>query len=110
MSSAPQHLAQRLRDRRAELVLRKHQVERTLSHREEPVVADFDDGAIQLENDEVLGQIAQTIDTELAAIDKAMERSAQGLLGICEKCEQPISPARLAAVPYAITCSTCESE
>jgi DnaK suppressor protein len=109
MSSA-QPLAQRLRDRRAELVRRKQRVERDLSHREEPVVADFDDGAIQQENDEVLGTIAATIDAELAAIDKAMARSAQGLLGICEKCQQPISSERLAVVPYAVTCSTCEAE
>jgi RNA polymerase-binding transcription factor DksA len=109
MSSAP-HLIQRLKDRRAELIQRRQRVERAVSHREEPVVADFDDGAIQLENDEVLGTLAETIDAELAAIDKALEHAAQGLLGICEKCEQPISIARLAAVPYAVTCATCESE
>jgi len=109
MSSA-QQLTQRLRDRRTELVTRKARVERALSHREEPVVADFDDGAIQRENDEVLGTIAETIDKELAAIDKALNRGAKGLLGICEQCEQPISNERLDAVPYAVTCSTCEAE
>jgi RNA polymerase-binding transcription factor DksA len=109
MSSAL-HLTQRLKDRRAELIQRRQRVERAVSHREEPVVADFDDGAIQRENDEVLGTLAEAIDAELAAIDKALEHAAKGLQGICEKCEQPISSARLAAVPYAVTCSTCESE
>jgi DnaK suppressor protein len=108
--SSEQNVVTRLRDRRVELISRNERVERDLSHREEPVVADFDDGAIQRENDEVLGTIGVTIDAEIAAIDKALERSAKGLYGICEKCEQPISSARLAAVPYAVTCATCESE
>lgn len=101
---------QRLNDRRAELISRKERVQRDLSHREEPVVADFDDGAIQQENDEVLSTLGETIEAELVAIDKALARSAMGLYGVCEKCEQPISSARLAAVPYAVTCATCESE
>ena len=105
-----QDLVQRLKHRRAELIGRKERVARDLSHREEPVVADFDDGAIQRENDEVLGTLGETIEAEIAAIDKALARAAKGLLGVCEKCEQPISNARLEAVPYAITCATCESE
>lgn len=87
-------LAQQLRDRRMELLTRKARVSRALA--QEPVVVDFSD------------TIAQTIDTELTAIDKALARSAQGLLGICEKCGQPISSERQDAVPYAVTCSTCE--
>lgn len=105
-----QDLVHRLKHRRAELIDRKERVARDLSHREEPVVADFDDGAIQRENDEVLGSLGERIEAEIAAIDKALARAAKGLYGVCAKCEQPISNARLEAVPYAITCATCENE
>lgn len=105
-----QDLLHQLKHRRAELIERKERVVKDLSHREEPVVADFDDGAIQQENDEVLGTLVETIDAEIAAIDRSLARAANGLLGVCQKCEQPISAARLEAVPYAITCAACENE
>ena len=104
------HLPQRLNARRADLIGRKQRIERDRSHRDEPVVADFDDAAIQQENDEVLDGLGGTIDAEIAAIDKALARSSKGLLGICEKCGQSISGQRLAVVPYAVTCATCEGE
>lgn len=104
------NLLQQLSARRADLLSRKQRVARDLSHREESVVADFADAAIQQENDEVLDSIGGTIDAEIAAIDKALARSSKGLLGVCEKCGQSIPSERLMAVPYAVTCATCASE
>jgi DnaK suppressor protein len=44
---------------------------------------------------------------QLARIDAAMRRLAQGSYGICESCGQPIGAARLTARPAATTCIGC---
>ena len=42
-------------------------------------------------------------------IDEALRRIDDGDFGICSKCEKPISPARLEAVPHARMCIECKS-
>lgn len=44
---------------------------------------------------------------QLAQIDAAMRRLAEGSYGRCERCGQPIAVARLAARPTASTCIAC---
>jgi DnaK suppressor protein len=51
----------------------------------------------------LLGQARE----QLAAIDAALGRLADGSYGICERCEQPIGEERLAARPVAVTCVRC---
>lgn len=46
---------------------------------------------------------------ELAAIDAALERLAQGLYGQCSDCGVAIAPARLSAYPRALRCVDCQS-
>lgn len=41
-------------------------------------------------------------------IDEALERIAKGKYGICVHCGHPIESARLAAVPWARHCLTCQ--
>ena len=48
---------QRLRSRRAELLVRRRRVDNDLERRNEPLVADFGDQAIQRQNDETLEEI-----------------------------------------------------
>jgi DnaK suppressor protein len=38
----------------------------------------------------------------------ALERIREGLYGLCEECEAPIAPARLAALPEVTTCLACQ--
>ena len=38
----------------------------------------------------------------------ALERLREGSYGICEECEAPIAPARLAALPEVTTCLPCQ--
>ncbi len=38
----------------------------------------------------------------------ALERLREGLYGVCEECEEPIAPARLAALPEVTTCLSCQ--
>jgi DnaK suppressor protein len=44
---------------------------------------------------------------QVAAIDAALERLADGRYGVCDRCGQPIGAERLAARPAATTCIRC---
>ncbi len=97
----------RLLGRRAELQQRRRRIEVDLSRQNDPLSKDFDDRAIQLENDEPLQAIESAAVLELAEIEVALDRMAHGLYGICKICDEKISAARLAAVPHACICQRC---
>jgi hypothetical protein len=42
------------------------------------------------------------------AVHDALAKLTDGTYGICERCRDPISVARLEAVPYARRCVTCQ--
>ena len=44
---------------------------------------------------------------QLAAVDAALLRVAEGTYGICEVCQRPIAGERLEAIPWAATCVGC---
>ena len=44
----------------------------------------------------------------LGQVQAALERIHDGEFGICLDCEEPISPKRLAAVPWAAYCLQCQ--
>ncbi len=44
----------------------------------------------------------------LREIDAALERVEDGTYGMCADCEEPISPRRLAAIPWATLCVRCQ--
>jgi DnaK suppressor protein len=44
----------------------------------------------------------------LRAIEEALVRIRQGTFGVCEGCKQPISKARLEAVPWTRLCRECK--
>ncbi len=44
----------------------------------------------------------------LRAIDEALARMRHGTYGVCDVCKQPISRARLEAVPWARHCRECK--
>ena len=97
----------RLRSRRAELLVRRRRVDNDLERRNEPLVADFGDQAIQRQNDETLEEIGAAARREIEAIDVALERLEQGLYGICKVCGEEIPAARLHAMPHATACVHC---
>jgi DnaK suppressor protein len=43
----------------------------------------------------------------LGALDHALDRAAQGVLGLCERCGGPIPVPRLRALPGATECVAC---
>jgi DnaK suppressor protein len=44
----------------------------------------------------------------LKEIESALRRCAGGTYGVCEACEEEISPNRLKAIPWARYCVTCQ--
>lgn len=95
--------------RRDELQRRAVRVERDLARQHEPLSADFSDRAVQLENDEPLAEIGNVALKELQEVDEALSRIANGLYGVCKRCNGRISPDRLAIVAHAVTCTACEN-
>jgi RNA polymerase-binding transcription factor DksA len=45
----------------------------------------------------------------LAAVERALERMAEGTYGRCQECGQPIDPERLEALPWADLCFACKA-
>jgi RNA polymerase-binding protein DksA len=97
----------RLKSRRTELLTREQRVGTDLARRNDPLVADSSDQAIQVQNDETLQAIGEAAQNELAAIDEALQRLATGAYGICKRCGDHIPLERLLAVPSATTCADC---
>ncbi|MBI5441214.1 MAG: TraR/DksA family transcriptional regulator [Deltaproteobacteria bacterium] len=46
----------------------------------------------------------------LREIDAALDRIDEGTYGVCEECQEPISEARLKALPYATLCVDCKAD
>jgi DnaK suppressor protein len=56
-----------------------------------------------------LDALANQARNHLVEIDAAIARLEDGTYGVCERCGQPISDARLRARPVARACITCAS-
>jgi DnaK suppressor protein len=97
---------QKIQARLAELQDRMERVDDTL---DQPADADLNDQAIELEDDEVLDAIAAAAQKEVRLLQKALRDIEAGTYGICKSCDEPISPERLEAVPYALLCRDCAS-
>ncbi|MFO8127760.1 TraR/DksA family transcriptional regulator [Yoonia sp.] len=93
-----------IEDRIAELSSHLKKIEDDL---EQPLPADLEDQAIDLEDDEVLQRLGRAHNRELRLLNDALTRIANGTYGICAKCGEDISQARLDAVPYAVICRDC---
>jgi len=71
---------------------------------------DWQEQAIELENDEVLTGLDEMTLAEVRRIRAALGRIANGTYGACSTCGRAISQERLAAIPSAHTCMTCSTE
>ncbi len=99
---------------RAELLARKRELQARivrvhddLTRATESPEQDFAEQAVQRENDEVLAQLEASARAELARIERALARVANGTYGLCEQCGSDIDPARLHVVPDANRCVQC---
>jgi len=98
---------QALLDRLAELDSRLHRIEAEL---DAPVPKDWEEQAVEREDDEVLESLGQSGETEIVRIRAALERMRNGSYGVCTRCEEEISEERLATLPDTPFCRTCAAE
>jgi RNA polymerase-binding transcription factor DksA len=95
---------QKLTERYAEI---RGRLERIAGDANKPLDADFEEQAVERENDEVLIALDSSIRAEMAQIEKTLARLDKGEYGVCEVCGDPITPKRLEALPYANRCMAC---
>lgn len=69
--------------------------------------ADSGEQAVERENDEVLEGIGQEAHASIQQICAALARIDAGTYGVCASCGEAIKPARLEALPEAVTCVSC---
>ena len=108
MSAAPDlsKIKHVLLARRASLRHRHERIQRDLQRRNEPLVQDAPDRAIQLQNDATLQVIDEATQDELATVEESLQRLEQGLYGICRECGGDIEAVRLRTL-HAVTCAKC---
>ncbi|MFN8061282.1 MAG: TraR/DksA family transcriptional regulator [Vicinamibacterales bacterium] len=89
------------------LTQRSKALESDLRRKEGPLSRDWEEQSIELENDEVLAQLAKDAPTQITRIRAALNRMDAGDYGVCAACGREIPQARLDILPYAITCLRC---
>lgn len=94
----------RLQERKDLLTTRLERVKRNISAEHS---ADWSEQAQERQNDEVLDAIGNESETELARINRALERLREGAYTTCSRCGEDIDLRRLEAVPYTDLCIDC---
>ena len=53
--------------------------------------------------------LEKRITDQMADVEHALQKFEKGTYGLCDKCGQPIDPARLEALPQANLCLSCKT-
>lgn len=93
--------------RLGELEGRLRQIERDL---DQPPNPDWEENAVESENDEVLEGLGNAGAAEITAIRSALARIKNGTYGVCTICGEDISEERLDAIPYTSVCRDCAAK
>jgi len=80
---------------------------RSTTNYREPLFADFEEQAAELENQEALQGIENSEVHEIRQIQAALNRISEGTYGICTLCGADIAAKRLQALPTATRCISC---
>lgn len=102
-----QELREQLEKQRKVIKRRTDKIDAHLRQVDGPLSADFQEQAVELENDEVLAALGQSGHIELEQINRALAKLDNDLYGYCEVCDGEIHPNRLKAVPYTPMCIEC---
>lgn len=94
----------KLEARLAEIDVKLHDIEEELDAHNSK---DWEELAVEREEDEVLEQLGSAGLAEVAAIRAALKRIDDGEYGICAKCGEDIAPERLAILPATPLCARC---
>lgn len=96
-----------LLETREQLLKRIEGIALDAQHPGKPLDPDFEEQAVERQNDQVLDALDEAGRKELAKIDIALDRIKHGTYDICSNCGTKIAAARLKAVPYTDKCIDC---
>ena len=97
-------IAKVLKTRLSELTSRLAEIDRELR---QPLSADSEERATDLENQDALEGIKNSEIQEIHQIQGALKRIAEGTYGVCVQCGADIDPKLLKALPIAARCISC---
>ena len=66
------------------------------------------DLAVRNYSKNVMLAVSENGSRQLVMVDEALLRIADGEYGLCQNCENEIQPKRLAAIPWARYCLSCQ--
>ncbi len=92
---------------RDELRLRLERIGAHQQRKEQPLDPDFEEQAVEQQNDEVVTALDDVSQTILVRVERALTKIESGEYGICGICGGEINSDRLEAIPYADTCIEC---
>ena len=96
-----------------ELEKERDQVRQELLHLREALKAEIDtnfgEGDPELVERDMVISFMREQERKLDSLDQALQQARRGAYGICERCGQPIDPARLEAVPDTTLCVNCKT-
>lgn len=104
-----QAIRNRLTQRHQEIQERLTRVSRDLRHADEPLATLLEEQSIEIQNDEVLAALDDSIRAEMGRIEQALARLDRGAYGTCEHCGKLIPVRRLEALPFTSSCVECEA-
>ena len=87
------------------------ELSRSLHNRDEIVIDKSSDAIDEVQSMEARELAIRNLDRDsnaLRQIHQAFNRIANGTYGVCLHCEEDILPKRMAAVPWAAFCITCQ--
>lgn len=103
-------IRRQLESRYDEIRQRLEKVSLERRHVNQPLNPDFEEQAVELENDQVLDALDTQIRAEMKQIEQTLAQMNDGAYGVCEGCGKKIAPKRLEALPHAIRCISCEEK
>ena len=96
---------QRLLDERMLLIEKLKGNDLSVDDSETPDPVDL---AVRNYSKNVMLAVSENESRQLALVDEALLRVEDDEYGICQNCEQVINPKRLAAIPWARYCLSCQ--
>ena len=106
VSNMPEYaqIREELEAKLQELVRRAKQIDDDLR---EPGDEDWEERAVEHENDDVLESLGAETVREIQQIKEALHQIDHGTYGTCRRCGAAIPAGRLEALPFATTCTKC---
>ena len=101
----PASHVEQLEAERAQILVKLEHLDEILKSE---IEGDLSEGDPEMVEREKALAVAQSLERKLASIEYALRQAQNGVYGICERCGEPIDPARLEAVPETTLCLKCK--